>query len=57
MNTAEKIFIFAHESKRKFDTIKDLMGKKSNTSSIIGSNPILKDKKLYIDIIKPLKII
>lgn len=57
MNTAEKIFIFAHESKRKFDTIKDLMGKKSNTSSIIGSNPILKNKKLYIDIIKPLKII
>ena len=56
MDTAEKVFIFAHEAKRKFDTTKDLTEKRIILHAL-GSNPILKDKKLYIDIIKPLKII
>lgn len=56
MDTAEKVFIFAHEAKRKFDTTKDLTEKRVILQAL-GSNPILKDKKLYIDMIKPLKVI
>ena len=59
LELAEDVFRFAENAKKKFDTTKDLQVKRQ-ILSVLGSNFILKDKKLSIsldNVLFPLQII
>ena len=59
LELAEDVFKFAENAKKKFDTTKDLQVKRQ-ILSVLGSNFILKDKKLSIsldNVLFPLQII